>query len=135
MHQISCEFLFCYAHRLKDHPGKCRHLHGHNGRVLVTLEARTLDEQAMVMDFARVKATVGVFVSKFLDHATILQEDDPLAGILTAAGQMVFETTAPPTAEVLAQLIFEWAQHEHLPVVQVTFWETDSCSATYFVEE
>ncbi len=36
---------FCYGHRLLNYDGKCKHLHGHNGRVIISLEAPTLDNR------------------------------------------------------------------------------------------
>ena len=43
---------FAAAHRLiKDYPGKCRDLHGHNYRVDVLLAADQLDHYDFVLDF------------------------------------------------------------------------------------
>ena len=30
-HKITKKIDFCYGHRLLEHKGKCRNLHGHNG--------------------------------------------------------------------------------------------------------
>ena len=57
MFRVSREIDFCYGHRLLDYQGKCRHLHGHNGRVLITLEADALDERGMVLDFGDIKGS------------------------------------------------------------------------------
>jgi 6-pyruvoyltetrahydropterin/6-carboxytetrahydropterin synthase len=46
---------FCYGHRLMDYTGKCRHPHGHNGRVEVEMTAKKLDRRGMVMDFGEIK--------------------------------------------------------------------------------
>ena len=48
MFRVTREFEFCFGHRLKDYPGKCRHIHGHNAKVAVTLEAESLDRLGMV---------------------------------------------------------------------------------------
>ena len=42
MYRISKQISFCYGHRLLEHAGKCRHLHGHNARAVITLEAPDL---------------------------------------------------------------------------------------------
>ena len=39
MFTVSREIDFCYGHRLLNYAGKCRHLHGHNGRVVIAFEA------------------------------------------------------------------------------------------------
>ena len=44
MFRVTREFEFCFGHRLKDYDGKCRQIHGHNGKACVTLEADTLDQ-------------------------------------------------------------------------------------------
>ena len=38
MFRVTREIFFCYGHRLLNYEGKCRHLHGHNGRAVITLE-------------------------------------------------------------------------------------------------
>ena len=32
MFRATKEIHFCFGHRLMNYVGKCRHLHGHNGR-------------------------------------------------------------------------------------------------------
>ena len=36
MYVVTRELRFCYGHRLLEYAGKCRHLHGHNGRAVLT---------------------------------------------------------------------------------------------------
>ena len=68
MYRVTREIHFCYGHRLLDYEGKCRHLHGHNGRALITLAAAKLDTQGMVLDFSRVKRVVGGWIDDSLDE-------------------------------------------------------------------
>ena len=35
MFSVSRQIDFCYGHRLMGYSGKCRHLHGHNGRAVM----------------------------------------------------------------------------------------------------
>ncbi len=63
---------FCYGHRLLKYEGKCRHLHGHNGRVEIRLRGDTLDERGMLMDFGDVKETMKRWIDDNLDHRMIL---------------------------------------------------------------
>ena len=55
MFTVSREIDFCYGHRLLNYEGKCRHLHGHNGRVILSFDAAGLDSHGMVVDFNEVK--------------------------------------------------------------------------------
>ena len=131
MYQVSREFNFCYGHRLMDHVGKCKHLHGHNARVIVTFEAADLDGQGMVLDFNRIKQIVTRWVDEHLDHRMILRRDDPAIAALEGLSEPLYLIDSNPTAENIARLIFDKAAEEGLPVVEVRLWETPNCHATY----
>lgn len=131
MFQVSRQIDFSYGHRLVGYEGKCRHLHGHNAEVLITIEASDLDRQGMVLDFTEIKETVSRWVDDHLDHRMILHRDDPLAPLLQDAGEPMFLIDANPTAENIARLISQYAADQGIPVVEVRFWETPRCFATY----
>lgn len=131
MHQVTREMHFCYGHRLLEYDGKCKHLHGHNGRVLLTLQSAKLDALGMVMDFGKLKAVVGTWIDRHLDHQMLLHKDDPMLPMLRAQGEPVFVMDVNPTAENIARLIFEYAAGQGFPVVEVQLWETPSCFASY----
>lgn len=67
-YRVTKEIHFCYGHRLLNYDGKCRHLHGHNGKAVITLEAPRLDELGMVVDFSQVKQVLGKWIDDHLDH-------------------------------------------------------------------
>lgn len=114
-----------------QHPGKCRHLHGHSARVGITLSALTLNDQGMVRDFSDIKTLIGEWVDRELDHNLLLHREDPILPALETAGERVMVVNEHPTAEFLAKLIFEYAQQAGLPIQEVTLWETDSACASY----
>jgi 6-pyruvoyltetrahydropterin/6-carboxytetrahydropterin synthase len=131
MFSVTRELTFCYGHRLLNYAGKCRHLHGHNGKAVITLQADALDELGMVMDFTRLKRVVGGWIDEALDHKMILHKDDPALPELRRQGEPVHVLDVNPTAENIAKLIFDYARAQGFPVVEVTLWETASCCATY----
>jgi len=131
MFKITKSVSFCYGHRLPGHKGKCAGLHGHNGRVELTLRAPALNGDKMVADFGEVGAALKEWLDKNLDHKMILCSSDPLLKTLRDAGQACFETSDEPTAEVLAELIFREMKKLGLPVGKVRFWETDTAAASY----
>ena len=131
MFQVSREIEFCYGHRLLHYDGKCQYLHGHNGKAVITLEGSGLDSRGMVLDFTDIKRTVSRWIDDHLDHRMILHRDDPVVPVLQEAGEPLYLMDTNPTAENLARLIFEFAQSQKYPVVQVQLWETSNCSATY----
>jgi 6-pyruvoyltetrahydropterin/6-carboxytetrahydropterin synthase len=131
MFRVTREIAFCYGHRLLNYQGKCRHLHGHNGRAVLTLEAPQLDPLGMVMDFSRIKQVVGEWIDQSLDHRMLLHRDDPALPFLRQQGEPVFILDVNPTAENIARLIYDYAVAQGFPVVEVRLWETDTCHATY----
>jgi len=79
VYRVAKEINFCYGHRLLNYDGKCKHLHGHNGRAVVTLEGRELDERGMLVDFSDVKLQIGQWIDDNLDHRMLLHRDDPIS--------------------------------------------------------
>jgi len=131
MFHVSREIDFCYGHRLLDYEGKCRHLHGHNGRVLVTFAADRLDPRGMVVDFGEIKRVLSRWIDDALDHRMILRRDDPAVPLLEQLGEPLVLMDANPTAENIARLIFDFAASRGFPVIEVRLWETPRCCAAY----
>jgi len=131
MFRVTKEIHFCFGHRLMDYAGKCRHLHGHNGKAVVTVAAKELDELGMVADFSAMRRVIGDWIDRTLDHKMLLFRADPLVAILRDAGEPIFAMDAHPTTENIAKLIFDWVASAGYPVVEVTMWETPTSYATY----
>jgi 6-pyruvoyltetrahydropterin/6-carboxytetrahydropterin synthase len=129
-YRVTKEIFFCYGHRLLNYDGKCRHLHGHNGKVVVTLQADRLDPLGMVVDFSEVKRRIGRWIDDNLDHRMLLHRDDPVIPDLVKGGELFVTLDVNPTAENIARLIYREAVGQGLPVVEVTLWETENSFAT-----
>ena len=122
---------FCYGHRLLNYDGKCRHLHGHNGRLEIRVETEKLNELGMAMDFVDIKKTVKSWVDQELDHKLILNENDPLLPDLKKHAQPFVTLPGNPTAEAISQLVFDHCRTKKIPVASVRLWETPTSSALY----
>ncbi len=131
MFRVTREIEFCYGHRLLNYNGKCQHLHGHNGRAIIVLEAPHLDERGMLVDFVEIKQKVQRWIDDNLDHNMLLCKEDPILPVLQAHGERVFIMDSNPTAENIARLIFDHAQASGLPIREVILWETEKCHAAY----
>lgn len=131
MFRITKELAFCFGHRLMNYDGKCRQLHGHNAKAVVTLQSEGLDALGMVSDFSALRRHVGDWVDRTLDHRMVLHKDDPLVPLLRQAGDPVVTLDEHPTTENIAKFIFEYVEREGYPVVEVTLWETPTSYATY----
>src|SRR6202008_1278579 len=99
MFRVTREITFCYGHRLLNYEGKCRHLHGHNGRAVITLQADRLDALGMVVDFSALKKAVSGWVGNNPDHRMILHKDDPAVPHLQQQGEPLYLLDVNPTAE------------------------------------
>ena len=87
---ISKQFDFCYGHRVwsqelnkdfaLDECLKCRHLHGHQGKIIVHLESNKL-KNGMVTDFKHLN-WFKQFLDDTLDHKFIIDINDPLFSTL-----------------------------------------------------
>lgn len=83
---ISKQFDFCYGHRVwsqelnsdysLDSCLMCRHLHGHQGKVIVHLESEKL-QSGMVTDFKHLN-WFKKFLDDTIDHKFIVDINDPL---------------------------------------------------------
>lgn len=131
MFQVSRQIDFCYGHRLLNYDGKCKYLHGHNGRAVITIAGENLDERGMVLDFSDIKKVVSQWIDDNLDHRMILHENDPAVEFMKAQGEPLYLIPENPTAENIAKLIFEFTAESGFPVTEVKLWETRNCYATY----
>ncbi len=142
-----------YGHRVLGHEGKCRHIHGHHGKIEVTVSSPALDALGRVVDFGVIKNMVGSWIDNHWDHNIILHEDDPLLHITqdhtntrkdildlnkvwASKDPYVLTGKRNPTAENLAQELFDvcktlFADMLHITVRHVRFWETENCYADY----
>ena len=129
MYSVTKIITFCYGHRLLNYQGKCRYLHGHNGKVEIELSSERLDARGMVRDFEDIKRTIQHWIDTTLDHAMLLNRKDPLISKLK--GERLFLMDTNPTAENIAKIIFDYGAASRFPVTSVTLWETDHSFAIY----
>lgn len=133
MFRVTREIEFCYGHRLLNYDGKCRHLHGHNGLAIITIEGAQLDARGMLVDFSDIKSAVSTWIDENLDHRMILSRRDPVVPYLQESGEPLYLLDENPTAENIARLIYEQSLAMNLPapITEVRLWETPKCYATY----
>lgn len=131
MFRVTRQIDFCYGHRLLNYEGKCKYLHGHNGRAVITIEAEKLDERGMVLDFSDIKLVVSRWIDENLDHRMILHRDDPVVPMLQEMGEPIYLIDQNPTAETIARLIYEFTASQGFPIVEARLWETPNCFATF----
>ena len=72
--KIAKEFNWEMGHRLPEHFGKCKNIHGHSYKMLVEIEGDVMDN-GMVMDYYHLKDAVEPLVEN-LDHAFLVFNED-----------------------------------------------------------
>ena len=84
MFRVTQHIDFCYGHRLLNYDGKCRHLHGHNGRAVIVMEGEELDERGMLVDFSDIESTgeqlSGIVENFNAVHIVVNNSGGPAAG-------------------------------------------------------
>jgi 6-pyruvoyltetrahydropterin/6-carboxytetrahydropterin synthase len=106
-------FHFEAAHRLPHHPGKCRALHGHSYRLVVSVDRPVEAASGMAIDFGDVKAIVSREIIERVDHRSLNDVIDN------------------PTAELIAVWIWERLTAQLAGLTEVELWETKDCAAVY----
>ena len=108
---VAKRFHWEAAHRLPEHPGRCRHLHGHSYKMSVEVEG-AVGPSGMVADFGELKAAVAPLVEAW-DHATLVSAaDEALLGVVRRHGWKHFVFDGPTTAEGLARFAAEHVARE-----------------------
>ncbi|HKM30686.1 MAG: 6-carboxytetrahydropterin synthase [Bacteroidales bacterium] len=107
---ITREFRFEGAHALTGYDGKCRHIHGHSYKLLVTITGEPSEipghpKSGMIMDFNDLKNIVHQYVIDPLDHSLMLREEAPLSRELKEQYDNIKVFDFQPTCEQLTLYI------------------------------
>ena len=127
---------FSTGHRVYGHESKCAHLHGHNYRIHLTVEADELDTVGRVMDFSAIKEHLCHWLEEEWDHKFLVWTQDPLATSLKELdpnGVVIVEFN--PTAENMGQYLIDVVGPRQLDgtgvkLVSVNIEETRKCNVT-----
>ena len=92
MYEIKIVTTFAAAHSLRNYPGNCKNIHGHNWKIEVVMQSEHLDDLGMSIDFRMLKQETEGLLNT-LDH-TFLNDHSPF-------------NTINPTAENMARWLYE----------------------------
>ena len=127
--RIAKDFRWEMAHRLPEHTGGCRNVHGHSYRMWVELAGEP-DEQGMVLDYFELQQMVAPLVAE-IDHAFLCDRSDTLiVNFLESSGLKAVYVNFPTTAENIAAWFFEqlsplFSPMKHLRELRVRIQETE----------
>lgn len=121
MYELTVKAEFEAAHFIKNYPGKCARLHGHNWIVEAVAKGTELNELGILIDFKILKAELNkildIFDHKFLNELEIFAEKNP-------------------TAENIAKIIFEKLSASEIfsgknKLTAIKVYETPKSCVTY----
>ena len=115
---------FASAHTLRDYPGACARMHGHNWKVEVEVTASELDAIGMGVDFRVIKQAARDIAER-LDHR-YLNDLEPFVQI---------NPTAENIAAYFHQELSAQLNNDSIRVHAVTLWETERACVRYAEDE
>lgn len=116
MYSLKVEGAFSSAHNLRGYKGKCEDLHGHNWRVEISVQSKTLDNIGMLLDFKYLKKKLNAVLEK-MDHKYL--------------NKLISFKRLNPTSENIAKYIYNELKSRIPLLNSVTVWENSSSAATY----
>lgn len=134
MNSVTKKIMFCAGHRIMNHEGKCRNIHGHNYIVEIVASSDKFNELDMIVDFSIIKEKLGNWIDKNWDHAFIFnKQDKSMEWIFERIPEMkIFKLDRNPTAEIMAEYLLKDIcpkvfQGTNIIISKIVVWETDSC--------
>ncbi len=114
---------FASAHTLRNYPGACSRIHGHNWKVELEVVATQLNDIGIAIDFKQMKSAANEVCDQ-LDHRYLNDLD-------------AFSDINPTAENIAAWLYHEIGQKINSDTIKVsalTLWETDRASVRYTEE-
>lgn len=121
MFELTAIVDFEAAHSIRDYPGKCSRIHGHNWKVEISVAGSKLDQLGMLIDFRDLKGEVTAVLAA-LDHYYL--------------NEVVPFTDVNPTAEHIARHIYDTLAQRplfsnDLSLSSIKVWESLNSAALY----
>jgi len=140
---ITRRLEFDSGHRIPNHDGQCKHLHGHRYAIEVTLTGEVAHhpgkaDDGMVLDFGDIKRLTNQYVVDLWDHAFLVAKEDEglVAFLATLPNHKTVVMEHVPTVENLAraafailQPIFSKSFGGRLELSALRLYETPNCWA------
>lgn len=141
--EITRRLEFDAGHRIPNHAGQCRHIHGHRYRLEITVKGEIIstpgaEDEGMLIDFGLIKKIgINLVVDK-LDHAFLVSKNDTalINFLSTIQEHKTVILDKVPTVENIAEYIFQLLSPEikkqyknKLQLTKVRLYETPNCWA------
>ncbi len=144
--RITKQFSFETGHALYGYDGKCKNVHGHSYKLLVTVIGEPIIDRnnvkfGMVIDFTDLKTIVKEEIVDNFDHATVFNGTTPhkeLAHELISRGHHVILVDYQPTSE---NMVIDFANKikarlpENIQLFSLKLQETETSFAEWFASD
>ncbi|MCG6913767.1 6-carboxytetrahydropterin synthase [bacterium BMS3Abin03] len=125
--KVAKEFHWEMGHRLPEHFGLCKNIHGHSYKMIVEFDGE-LNESEMVIDFYDVEKMINPIVEK-LDHAFMVKNDDKitlefLEKMNSKKVVVDFESTVENICKYISGEVISAKLPENLKNISVRIYET-----------
>lgn len=126
--KIAKEFRWEMGHRLPNHFGQCKNIHGHSYKMIVEFEGE-LDKNEMIVDYYDVEKLINPIIEK-LDHAFMVNKDDKIVieflnKINSKKIIVDFQSTAENICLYLINEVKNASFPENVKIVKIRVYETE----------
>ena len=126
--KISKDFRWEMGHRLPEHFGLCKNIHGHSYKMIVEFEG-DLNDHGMVIDYYDVEKIVDPIIDK-LDHSFMVNKNDKvviefLEKMNSKKVVVDFESTAENISKYLLGEIVKTNLPSNVKKIKVRIYETE----------
>jgi 6-pyruvoyltetrahydropterin/6-carboxytetrahydropterin synthase len=125
--KIAKEFRWEMGHRLPEHFGLCKNIHGHSYKMIVEFEGE-LDKNQMVIDYYDVEKFINPVIEN-LDHSFMVTKDDKkvlefLENMKSKKVIVDFNSTAENICTYLLSEIKKFQLPSNITSIKVRVYET-----------
>ena len=126
--KVAKEFRWEMGHRLLEHFGKCKNIHGHSYKMIIEFEGE-LNESEMIIDFYDIDRIIKPLIEK-LDHAFMVNKNDSdvlafLDKIKSKKLVVDFNSTVENICNFVLEEIKKFELPQNISSVMVRIYETN----------
>ncbi len=135
--KVAKEYKWEMGHRLQNHEGKCKNLHGHSYKAIFDFDG-DVNENGMVIDYYEIDKIVNPIIGE-LDHSFLCQRSDTeLSDLLSKLNSKIVFIDCPSTAENISMYLCDRVANSNLPqnvnIITVRVFETIDSFAEHSVK-
>lgn len=126
--KVAKEFKWEMGHRLPEHFGNCKNIHGHSYKMIIEFEGE-LNKDEMIIDFYDIHRIINPLIEK-LDHAFMVNENDTvviefLEKIKSKMLVVDFNSTVENICKFILKEIKKFDMPPNISSVAVRIYETN----------